>query len=145
VLLTCPRKHAGIRKLAASIVYAGGALATAYWIEIALWPEQPYYGNAWGLALLRVALVGSAILGAASLASLFKLQYGVALGLTAACLSWLYFAPFAASLPWGSPEWLLGWRGDGREQTVAILMLSVTTLHSLIEAWNLRRSRGGSR
>ena len=141
MLLADSAKYPVIRRVVTAIVYASAALATGNWVVYALWSEQQYYGNWFVHTLLRIAVVGSVVFGSACVVSLFQLRYAVVLGSVAACLSWIYFAPFAAYLPWRDFVWLVRFRDHGDAQVAAVLFLLIATVYSLFEAWKWKRAR----
>ncbi len=121
-------------KLAATIFYAAAALATTNWLD---------YGFAEGyghVTLMRVALVGSALLGIGCLFSLFRLRYGVILSSVGVCFSWPYFALLAITLPWHEFVWFVRIHYHGVDQMAAILFLLAATIYSIAQRKHLRLS-----
>ena len=82
---------------------------------------------------MRIALVGSALLGIACLMSLFNLRYGVLLGSVALCLSWFYFGPLAMYIPWNRLIWFITIQYHGAEQAAALFFLLAATIFTLTQ------------
>ena len=133
------------RKIIVAILYAGAGLATANWLDIALWPEQPYYRNSFEHAQMRIAVAGSAVFGLACLMSLFRLRHAALLGLVASGLCWVYFSFYAIALASGAAalsnfvDCLM--RNPSDPQILALLLLCIGTVYSVVETVNWRHSR----
>jgi hypothetical protein len=139
VLLKELRTHAVVRKLIAAVLYASVTIATANWLDIALWPEQPYYNNWIDHSVMRIAVAGSVLFGLATLVSFFRLRYAVALGLVAGCLSSPYFAWMFVTLPFSNPFWRVI-HDPGEWQVPAVVLWFLAALYSIIEAWKWKKA-----
>ncbi len=133
--LVSDRKHSLPRRLTCTLVFCAAAVATGNWIDIALWPEQPYYGNAIVHALLYVALIASVTFAIAGLVAIWRLRRGVALGVLAVFLAWSYFGPFAFAIPWSDLAWFVSVQYHGGAQLTALVSLWAATIHTIVEFW----------
>jgi hypothetical protein len=84
-------RHWWTRTLIAAFLYALAGVATANWLDYVFFSFEPYGYP----MILWVTLSGSALFVVACVASFFRDRYAVFLALTAACLSWPYFAKLA--------------------------------------------------
>jgi hypothetical protein len=115
-------------KIITAILYAAAALATANWLDYAFASQQPYGYS----VLLKLALAGSVAFVIACVAAFLRGWYSKVFGLVAVCLSWLYFAPLAYTLPWSNFVWLIRIHYRGADEVLAICVLAAVTVYSLL-------------